>query len=829
MAIVLKCGCGKSIRVADSTAGKRLKCPHCAAIVEVPKAMPDEAAPSTLSDFSDLAVGETVPVAKPKVPDAPKSQPSSGGVRIGGLELPLGAVVAGSATALLVVGVLIWAIARDPAPQADPKAAARRPEPEPKKAAPIVEIEPDPLVIEPEPKTETPVAKTEPPEVAKSEPVVTKTPSEKGKAVKKSNPESETLWTYQGEGGRVLKWASVLDEGRTVCTFAHHPFTMSGPVAVFWNAKTGKRFHRVERAKGEKLDVGVWRDIAADRVLCFEYADGGYVLAVRKLSDGKPIVTTAWGKHSPGGVHTTDGRHFRVWGETVARFDAVTGALEREALPAMHWWNWHPKFGVIGMDKQGAKHWKRIEDCGDGAPVAAFTVHGRTEEFVGVWPNAEGTRLFASKVVRKSFFDTGRIVHFELDPQDFEPMNFRSGGGNSGSPDGRFVVRAGVCEDQFRNTRIGLFDMNENPPVFGGFFEDSSALISRFTAVDAPYELVRLHPQTGVQMSFDLNEAPVLAPPLPNWPAEPARGFATAKLKSVELKTLADWGGAVTNDGTLGCCWADALEIIHPLLGQTVMQLAGPKEGLSRAAATADAAVAVSAHADRSFRVWDLAGGAQVRRYAGPAEPVTSLSLQREFAIRRPGAELPVRGRLAAAVKSRFDVFSLDTGVKQHSSPAHDAALTALVIASDGSMIISADASGALRVWNAATGAEFPAFPKQSPPVRRLELTIDARFLMTLQEGGAVKFWRVNRRQVEREFASPAALDATLTDEGRAVAMICGDGTLRIRQFYDGAEVAKIEGLTGVHSHLASSETGAFLLATSREAEKSKVTLYGRP
>lgn len=65
MPIVLNCACGKTLRVADEHAGKRVKCPGCGAArtVEAPAAPPD--------DFDDFEVVEDEPTTTPPAAKAP--------------------------------------------------------------------------------------------------------------------------------------------------------------------------------------------------------------------------------------------------------------------------------------------------------------------------------------------------------------------------------------------------------------------------------------------------------------------------------------------------------------------------------------------------------------------------------------------------------------------------------------------------------------------------------------------------------------------------------------------------------------------------------------
>lgn len=62
MPITLSCSCGKALRVPDSAAGKKAKCPACAAVLEVPAPAPAPPEPEPEPVFE---------VAEPAVPTGP--------------------------------------------------------------------------------------------------------------------------------------------------------------------------------------------------------------------------------------------------------------------------------------------------------------------------------------------------------------------------------------------------------------------------------------------------------------------------------------------------------------------------------------------------------------------------------------------------------------------------------------------------------------------------------------------------------------------------------------------------------------------------------------
>ena len=59
MAIRFKCACGRALKVDDSTAGKKVKCPHCGQTCTIPAAKPIESPDAVDSDFASL-LGEAL-------------------------------------------------------------------------------------------------------------------------------------------------------------------------------------------------------------------------------------------------------------------------------------------------------------------------------------------------------------------------------------------------------------------------------------------------------------------------------------------------------------------------------------------------------------------------------------------------------------------------------------------------------------------------------------------------------------------------------------------------------------------------------------------------
>lgn len=65
MPISLSCSCGKALRVPDSAAGKKAKCPACAAVLEVPAPAPAEPEPEPVFEVVEPPVPTGPPPAYP--------------------------------------------------------------------------------------------------------------------------------------------------------------------------------------------------------------------------------------------------------------------------------------------------------------------------------------------------------------------------------------------------------------------------------------------------------------------------------------------------------------------------------------------------------------------------------------------------------------------------------------------------------------------------------------------------------------------------------------------------------------------------------------------
>jgi cytochrome c len=141
----------------------------------------------------------------------------------------------------------------------------------------------------------------------------------------------------------------------------------------------------------------------------------------------------------------------------------------------------------------------------------------------------------------------------------------------------------------------------------------------------------------------------------------------------------------------------------------------------------------VSASADKTVRVWDVAARQERLRYEGHEDPVVSLALSPD-------------GSFAASATSQgtVDLWELADGAPRRSLYAARGPVWALAVAPDGRTLLSGGADGVVRLWDAQDGHELsgsvpPVSPAPEAATRGDKLFRKCRACHTLTPGDQSK------------------------------------------------------------------------------------------
>jgi WD40 repeat protein len=209
----------------------------------------------------------------------------------------------------------------------------------------------------------------------------------------------------------------------------------------------------------------------------------------------------------------------------------------------------------------------------------------------------------------------------------------------------------------------------------------------------------------------------------------------------------------------------DGQVLIRGLRGpRSRIVLDGHTQPVSDVEVSGDGTLLVSAGTDRVARVWDAVTGAEIAVLRG-----------HERALRSAGfgaGQTIVTG--ADDGTARFWEAPVTSVLAGHTGP-----IVALAVTPDGARVATASSEeGAVRVWNARTGAELARII--ATDVASVAISANGRRLLTRQTiDGRVRLWDVSkpRRHVLIPVAEPSS--ATFTPDGRLVATAGPGRTIR--------------------------------------------------
>jgi WD40 repeat protein len=126
--------------------------------------------------------------------------------------------------------------------------------------------------------------------------------------------------------------------------------------------------------------------------------------------------------------------------------------------------------------------------------------------------------------------------------------------------------------------------------------------------------------------------------------------------------------------------------------------------------------------------VFELPSGKQLLAFAPPGTRTTTLLFHPD-------------GRLVVANSRTVYVHPPDSHAPELELGGHKGQINALAVSPDGKRLLSASHDGAIRAWDAASGAEVRAFDWKIGPVTALAFAPDGLTCAAAGKGGQVVLW----------------------------------------------------------------------------------------
>jgi WD40 repeat protein len=166
--------------------------------------------------------------------------------------------------------------------------------------------------------------------------------------------------------------------------------------------------------------------------------------------------------------------------------------------------------------------------------------------------------------------------------------------------------------------------------------------------------------------------------------------------------------------------------------GKEVRRFAGHKDTVLSVAVTPDGKYVLSASADKTVRLWELATGKEVRRFMGHRSEVNSVAVT-------PDGKYVVSGSGDKTVR----LWELATGQEVRRFTGHEYCVNSVAVTPDGKYIVSGSDDKTARLWDLATGQEVRRFTGHEDAVRSVAVTPDGKYVVSGSQDNTVRLWYI--------------------------------------------------------------------------------------
>ena len=254
------------------------------------------------------------------------------------------------------------------------------------------------------------------------------------------------------------------------------------------------------------------------------------------------------------------------------------------------------------------------------------------------------------------------------------------------------------------------------------------------------------------------------------------------------------------------------LELLWTTAGESAAlerTLSGHTDLVNAVAVTADGQRAVSASADKTLKVWDLASGAVLHTLCGHTDPVTAVAVTAD-------------GQRAVSASDDYTlkVWDLASGAELHTLSGHTRSVNAVAVTADGQRAVSASHDHTLKVWDLASGAELHTLSGHTGWVNAVAVTADGQRAVSASDDHTLKVWDLaSGAELHTLSGHTDSVSAVaVTADGQRAVSASWDNTLKVWDLASGAELHTLSGHTGWVSAVAVTADGQRAVSASRDS-----------
>jgi WD40 repeat protein len=298
------------------------------------------------------------------------------------------------------------------------------------------------------------------------------------------------------------------------------------------------------------------------------------------------------------------------------------------------------------------------------------------------------------------------------------------------------------------------------------------------------------------------------------WPYLRER-FRTSRASEALVRTLEGHtnvvnGVAITPDGRLAVsASADGtLKVWNLATGHEVHTLHGHTGAVSGVAITPDGRLAISASEDHTLKFWDLLIGHEVQTLHGHIGGVSGVAIT-----------LDGRHAVSASWDGTLKVWDLLTGHEDKTFQGHTREVNGVAITPDGRHAVSASWDDTLKVWDLLTGHEVQTLQGHIHGLNGVAITPDGRLAVSVSWDHTLKVWNLlTGHEVQTLQGHTHGVNGVvITPDGRLAVSASWDDTLKVWDLLTGHEVRSLQGhIRGVNG-VAITPDGRLAISASRD------------
>jgi WD40 repeat protein len=204
-----------------------------------------------------------------------------------------------------------------------------------------------------------------------------------------------------------------------------------------------------------------------------------------------------------------------------------------------------------------------------------------------------------------------------------------------------------------------------------------------------------------------------------------------------------------------------------------------------------DEKLIISGGGDKLVKIWDVAAGRELKRFAGHEGEINSVSFSPDGQY-----ALSTGGQVWSNKDCVIRLWEVATGKEIRKFAGHTGAVWSAAFSPDGKQIVSGSSDRTIRLWDTATGKEIKTFSGHTGGISSVVFSKNGKMILSACGDYSIKLWDVATGKEIRTFSGHSSWvnRALFSPDGKKIISAGFDATTRIWDVATGSELAKFIG-----------------------------------